>query len=54
MKRLIHGGTIINEGRMFTGDILVSGDKIESVTEGPADLPEEKSGEGEEGGKTEE
>ena len=41
MKRLIHGGTIINEGRMFTGDILVSGDKIESVTEGPADLPEE-------------
>ena len=41
MKRLIHGGTIINEVRMFTGDILVSGDKIESVTEGPADLPEE-------------
>lgn len=40
MRRLIHGGTIINEGRMFKGDILVNGDKIERVTEGGDRLPE--------------
>lgn len=33
MKRLIHGGTIINEGRIFKGDILIDDDRIERIIE---------------------
>ena len=38
MKRLIHGGTIINEGRIFKGDILVRDDKIERIVESGAPI----------------
>ncbi len=31
---LIHGGTIINEGRTFKGDILIQNDRIEKIIEG--------------------
>ena len=38
MKRLIHGGTIINENRIFKGDILVRNDKIERIVESGAPI----------------
>ena len=34
---LIHGGTIINEGRIFKGDILIHGDRIEKIIENGLD-----------------
>lgn len=38
---LIHGGTIINEGRIFKGDILIHGDRIEKIIENGFDtIPE--------------
>lgn len=38
---LIHGGTIINEGRIFKGDILIHGDRIEKIIENGLDtIPE--------------
>lgn len=33
MKQLIQGGTLINEGRIYKGDILINGDKIEQIAE---------------------
>ncbi|MFA6404309.1 MAG: dihydroorotase [Salinivirgaceae bacterium] len=33
MKTLIHNATIVNDGRQFIGNIVISGDKIESVSE---------------------
>ena len=37
MNTLIHGGTIINEGRTFKGDILIHGDRIEKIIENGLD-----------------
>lgn len=37
MKRVIRGGTLINEGRRFTGDLLLSGSVIEKIVEGGYD-----------------
>ena len=34
MKTLIHNATIVNEGRIFVGDVLVEGDRIAGVAEG--------------------
>lgn len=36
MKTLIKGGTIVNEGRTFLGDLIVDGDTITDVIEGEA------------------
>lgn len=36
MRRLIKGGTIVNEGRSFWGDLIVDGEVIESIHEGEA------------------
>ncbi len=36
MKILIKGGTIVNEGRRFVGDLVVDGDKIRNIYEGEA------------------
>ena len=40
MKTLIHNATIVNEGRIFVGSVLVDGDRIVSVTEGNIPLSE--------------
>ena len=41
IKMLIHGGTIINEGKIFKGDILIHGDRIEKIIENGLDtIPE--------------
>ncbi|MDR2414446.1 MAG: dihydroorotase [Odoribacteraceae bacterium] len=37
MKTLLRGGTIVNEGEIFRGDVLVDGELIESVTRGEID-----------------
>ena len=34
MKTLIHNATIVNEGRIFVGSVLIDGDKIAKVSEG--------------------
>ncbi|MBQ8704418.1 MAG: amidohydrolase family protein [Bacteroidales bacterium] len=34
MKTLIHNATIINEGRIFVGSVIINGDIIEDVVEG--------------------
>ena len=39
MKTLIYGGSVVNEGRVFDGCIVLNNDLIESVTEGN-NLPE--------------
>ena len=39
MKTLIHNATIVNEGRIFVGSVLIDGDKIAKVSEG-SDLSE--------------
>ena len=36
MKILIKGGTIINEGRSFKGDLIVDGEFISEICEGEA------------------
>ena len=36
MRRLIKGGTIVNEGRSFRGDLIVDGEVIESIHKGEA------------------
>ena len=33
MKTLIHNATIVNEGRIFVGSVLINGDRIEAVLE---------------------
>lgn len=38
MQKLIHNAIIINEGKIFTGSVLIDGDKIKSVFNG-VDLP---------------
>lgn len=38
MQQLIHKATIINEGEIFTGSVLIDGDKIKSIIKGE-DLP---------------
>ena len=43
MKTLIHNATIVNEGRIFVGSVLVDGDRIVSVTEGNTPLNEATS-----------
>lgn len=35
-KMLIKGGTIVNEGRSFLGDLLVDGEVISDIFEGMA------------------
>lgn len=42
MKQLIHNATIINEGNIFTGSVLIDGDKIKSVFKGD-ELPDIES-----------
>jgi dihydroorotase len=37
MKILLQGGTIVNEGRTFRGDLLLDGDTIAAVVEGAID-----------------
>ncbi len=39
MKTLIHNATIVNEGRIFVGSVVIDGDRIVEVTEAP-DYPE--------------
>ena len=34
-RTLIKNATVINEGRTFTGSVLIEGDKISAVYEGP-------------------
>lgn len=34
MKKLISGGTIVNEGRQFVGSIVIDADRIADITEG--------------------
>ena len=34
MKTLIHNATIVNEGRIFVGSLLIEDDHIASITEG--------------------
>ena len=34
MRKLIHGGTIVNEGRQFVGSIIIDDDRISRITEG--------------------
>lgn len=36
MKTLIHNATIVNEGRIFVGSVLIEGDKIIEVSEAPS------------------
>ncbi len=36
MKTLIHNATIVNEGRIFVGSVIIDGDTIEDVVEGDA------------------
>lgn len=36
MKTLIYGGTIVNEGRSFRGDLVVTDSLISDLTDGPA------------------
>ena len=40
MKTLIHNATIVNEGRIFVGSVLVEGDKIVQVISDRSDLTE--------------
>ena len=35
---IIHGGTIVNEGRSFLGDIVVEGDRIVDIVPQPSTL----------------
>ena len=44
MKTIIHGGTIVNEGKSFVGDIVMNGERIESVTEGTGDIAPQEDG----------
>lgn len=37
MRILLQGGTIINEGRTFKGDLLIHNDRIEKIIEGELD-----------------
>ena len=37
MKTLIHNATIVNEGRIFVGSVIIDGDHIEEVIEGAVD-----------------
>ncbi len=32
MKILIHGGTIVNEGKTFRGNIIIDGDRINEIS----------------------
>ncbi|MBO7100425.1 MAG: dihydroorotase [Bacteroidales bacterium] len=34
MKTLIHNATIVNEGRIFKGSVIINGDSIEDIVEG--------------------
>ena len=34
MRILLQSGTIINEGRIFKGDLLIHNDRIEKIIEG--------------------
>lgn len=34
MRKLIFGGTIVNEGREFKGSIVIDGDRISKIIEG--------------------
>ena len=36
MKTLIHNATIVNEGRIFNGSVLIDGDRIADIFEGEA------------------
>lgn len=36
MRILIKGGTIVNEGRSFKGNLIVDGDKISEIEENEA------------------
>ena len=36
MKTLIHNATVVNDGRIFNGSVLIDGDRIAEVTDGPA------------------
>ena len=38
MKTLIHGGTIVTEGRTFQGSIVIENDVIAEINEG-SDIP---------------
>ena len=37
MRILLQSGTIINEGRIFKGDLLIHNDRIEKIIEGKLD-----------------
>lgn len=37
MRLLFQGGTIVNEGRAFKGDLLIHNDRIEKIIEGKLD-----------------
>ena len=34
MKTLIHNATIVNEGRIFVGSVIINGETIEEIVEG--------------------
>ncbi|WP_028908877.1 dihydroorotase [Prevotella sp. AGR2160] len=36
MKRIIHSGTVVNEGRAYQGSVLLVDDHIDQIIEGPA------------------
>ena len=36
MKTLIHNATVVNDGRIFNGSVLIDGDRIAEVIDGPA------------------
>ena len=38
MQQLIHGGTLVNEGRVFQADILIDGQRIQAILP-PGALP---------------
>ena len=41
MKTLIHNATIVNEGRIFVGSVLIEDDRIASITEGETTVGED-------------
>lgn len=42
MKTIIHNATIVNEGRIFNGTVVVDGDRIADITEGVLETTEEQ------------
>lgn len=42
MKTIIHNATIVNEGRIFNGTVVVDGDRIADITEGVLGTTEEQ------------